>query len=70
MLNFPQTILKEFLANNIETRLFNKFVVDVSKQINILLKKFEMEEPKIYEKWEDLHDFLFMFFSKFLKNGG
>ena len=29
-----------------------------------------MEEPKIYEKWEDLLDFLFMFFSKFLKNGG
>ena len=61
-----QTILKEFLANNLETRLFNKFVVDVTKPFNILLKKFEMEEPKIYKKWEDLLDFLFMLFSKFL----
>ena len=49
-----QTIFKEFLANNLETRLCNKFVVDVTKPFNILLKKFEMEEPKIYEKWEDL----------------
>ena len=26
-----QTIFKEFLANNLETRLYNKFVVDVTK---------------------------------------
>ena len=49
-----QIIFKEFLAKDLETRLCNKFVVDVTKPFNILLKKFEMEEPKIYEKWEDL----------------
>ena len=65
-----QIILREFLSNNIETRLCNKFLVDVTKPINQLIKKFEQEEPKIYEKFEDLSGFLYTIMSKFLKNAG
>ena len=65
-----QTILREFMANYLETRLCNMFLIDVAKPINQLIKHFEQDEPRIYETYEQLSTFLYTFMSKFLMNAG
>ena len=65
-----QFILKEFCSNYVSVRLSNKFVLDVSDPILTCINHFECEEPKIYERFDVLGDFLVTFMAKFLKNGG
>ena len=65
-----QFILKEFSSNYITLRLCNKFILDVSGPILTLINHFESEDPKIYERFDVLGDFLVTFMAKFLKDGG
>ena len=63
-------ILKEFCSNYLTVRLCNKFIIDVSDPIMTCINHFESEEPKIFERFDVLADFLVTFMAKFLKNGG
>ena len=65
-----QCTLKEFCSTYVSVRLSNKFVLDVSDPILTCINHFECEEPKIYERFDVLGDFLVTFMAKFLKNSG
>ena len=63
-------ILKNFSSNVIYVRMCNKFITDVSSQIMKLINHFEREEATVFDRFEELVDFLTTFLSKFLVNGG
>ena len=65
-----QFILKEFSSNYISVKLSNKFILDISEPIMTCINHFEAEEPKLFERFDVLGDFLVTFMGKFLKNGG
>ena len=65
-----QFILKELCSNYTSVRLDNKLILDVSDPILTCINHFECEEPKIYERFDVLGDFLVTFMAKFLINGG
>ena len=65
-----QFILKEFSSNYITVRLCNKFILDVSEPILTCINHFECEEPKVFERFDVLGDFLVTFMAKFMKDGG
>ena len=65
-----QFILKEFSSKYIFVKLSNKFILDVSEPILTCINHFEEEDPKIFERFDVLGDFLITFMGKFVKNGG
>ena len=65
-----QVILREFSSNYVAVRLCNKFILDVSAPILTLINHFESEEPKLFERFDVLGDFLVTFMAKFPKDGG
>ena len=65
-----QFILKEFTSNYVTVKLCNKFIIDVSSPILTLINHFESEEPKIFDRFDAIGDFMVTFMAKFMKYGG
>ena len=59
-----QFILKEFSSNYITVKLTNKFILDISEPILTCINHFE--EPKIFERFDVMGDFLVTFMAKFI----